>query len=492
MASIFGGAGVHLGDRLMGPAKGNRRGHFEDAEFQEFHERILGRIGKTFLTATPADLVALTVDEVEEARALVARPRGHRQWGWKDPRTCLFLELWHALLERPRYIFVYRHPLEVVLSLLRRGADVDVEALENPAVVLEAWRIHNQAILGFYRRHPELCVLAHIRTLTANLEPGILACGKKLGLSLDGVRIHRLYHAEELSAIDVPQEALETLTRLAPEVAELYGQLQQTADLPCAAAERAPASRRELHETADTVAKTAASVERIGPADNIAPARELLGCLASLDLDTVLSVKESLDSIRREQIGALEAERQGLLAWNDDLRARHEKLQMSSDCLRREAVEAEARAARQEARSAALTEALTAVQAQHELVQAQHARVQRRVTELLTRNAQLLGTIEMAERRRAELEASRAALAQERDDKDRMLATIVQTRAWRAAQKWYAVKRMASRLFAPARAVPADRSGALPARSAGTASAEMSRSEPKPIQPVNENERAGS
>src|SRR5262249_21295177 len=108
-------AGVNVGDRLDGPARGNRRGHFEGNEFQAFHEQVLQRIGKSFLTATKADLAEMKPDDVERARAIIDRRRGQRLWGWKDPRTCLFLDFWHPLLVNPHYVFVYRHPLEVVL-----------------------------------------------------------------------------------------------------------------------------------------------------------------------------------------------------------------------------------------------------------------------------------------------------------------------------------------------------------------------------------------
>jgi Methyltransferase domain len=590
MASVFGGAGVHIGDRLDGPGQGNPWGHFEDLEFQEFQDRVLRRVGKTFLTATPADLNQPTAEELEEARALVARRRGHRLWGWKDPRTCLFLEFWHPLLDQPRYVFVYRHPVEVALSLLRRGAEVDLQALENPAVSLEAWRVHNQAILDFYRRHPDRCVLGHIRTLTADLDRCIATCATKLDLALASGGVCRLYHAEDLSEVHVPLRALATLRRLMPEVTALYRRLEEAADLPDAAVSRPPTVRPQH--------RGAAGAElRIGAASDVGLAREVLGCLARLDLETVLAGKAALDAVRRRHIQALEAQRREILARSADSRAEQERLgvcleqalrqtaaleaqhrlaqaqvieQVTQNAgLRAEvallergrmdlearigqaqdrllaataqAAAAEARAGQlaerlatsiEEARqrvaeveaaaaasAAALAETLASMNAENVGLREREARHHHEQRELATSiekarqctgdaeaaaaayqarareleasaaalaetlasvNAENAGlrqgevllhhehreqatSIEEARRRIAEVEAvaaayqarageletSAALLAQERDDKERLLVAMVQTRVWRAAQKWYAVKRAASRLFAP-------------------------------------------
>ena len=44
LASLFEGAGVSVGTRLLGSGTGNDVGHFEDLDFQEFHQRAL--VGK--------------------------------------------------------------------------------------------------------------------------------------------------------------------------------------------------------------------------------------------------------------------------------------------------------------------------------------------------------------------------------------------------------------------------------------------------------------
>ena len=60
----------------------------------------------------------------ERAPAASLEAPGHRRdidlWGWKDPRTSLLLTFWDSLLDEARYLFVYRHPVDVLSSLVRR------------------------------------------------------------------------------------------------------------------------------------------------------------------------------------------------------------------------------------------------------------------------------------------------------------------------------------------------------------------------------------
>lgn len=42
-------------------------------------------------------------------------------WGWKDPRSCLFLEHWNEIYPKAKYIFIYRNPLDVAKSLETRA-----------------------------------------------------------------------------------------------------------------------------------------------------------------------------------------------------------------------------------------------------------------------------------------------------------------------------------------------------------------------------------
>ena len=117
VASMIQKAGVNIGDRLLPPEQGNPRGYFEDVDFYEFQDRVLHRMGHAFL-AQAATFSEWLPSELTEARALIAARQDRVMWGWKDPRTSLFLDEWHALVSQPRYLMVYRPPIELAISLL--------------------------------------------------------------------------------------------------------------------------------------------------------------------------------------------------------------------------------------------------------------------------------------------------------------------------------------------------------------------------------------
>src|ERR1043165_2091440 len=94
VAAVMQQAGVHIGERLLGPAAGNRRGHFEDLDFYELHQRVLARQGLGFLLEAADGLGEFDAAEVAAAATLIETRRHRPLWGWKDPRTVLFLDDW--------------------------------------------------------------------------------------------------------------------------------------------------------------------------------------------------------------------------------------------------------------------------------------------------------------------------------------------------------------------------------------------------------------
>jgi len=229
VANIIQKAGVHLGDKLVAPNQGNPRGHFEDVDFFQFHENILKRLGQTILVQHALDLNELTLAETDLAKQLIELHHDKQIWGWKDPRTCLFLDFWHNLLPKVNYIFIYRHPLEVILSLLKRGTDLEV--LIDPLMAVRAWQVYNQAILHFYQQHSAHCFLANISGVVENVADFVGLVAKKSHLMLQTQDVSALYQSAELRKVDLLPESLSLLKQIIPEAITLYEQLEKQADL---------------------------------------------------------------------------------------------------------------------------------------------------------------------------------------------------------------------------------------------------------------------
>ncbi|QJX01930.1 hypothetical protein HML84_05995 [Alcanivorax sp. IO_7] len=125
---------------------------------------------------------------------------GRAVWGWKDPRTSLFLEQWDELLENPVYFFVFRHPLEVVASLLKRAGP---KVLRKAGDLFDVWALHNRAILEFYRNNRDRAVLCNIHGILQSPAEFSRLIAERFSLK-ETPDLDSLYDQSLLSRYDVP------------------------------------------------------------------------------------------------------------------------------------------------------------------------------------------------------------------------------------------------------------------------------------------------
>ncbi|MCL2923050.1 MAG: sulfotransferase [Trichodesmium sp. MAG_R04] len=86
-------------------------------------------------------------------------------WGWKEPRTTLFLDFWSHLLPNAKFILIYRSPWEVVDSLYTWQ---DKIFQTKPELAVKFWLNYNQKIIDFYNYAANRCLLANIQTIINN------------------------------------------------------------------------------------------------------------------------------------------------------------------------------------------------------------------------------------------------------------------------------------------------------------------------------------
>lgn len=162
---------LHAGGISMGspssfyppPYIENEAGFFEDVRFRRINDRMSERAGYHIKTLSP--FVPKFEDtrghEVQRLALLLRRTATQPAWGWKDPRTCLFLEPWLSSLERigllgsTKILYVYRKPLSVAKSLeVRDGMRLDD--------ALHLWTIYNERALNIIERgHAPTCFLSY-------------------------------------------------------------------------------------------------------------------------------------------------------------------------------------------------------------------------------------------------------------------------------------------------------------------------------------------
>lgn len=121
--------GVELGPSLMPATKDNPDGFWENVSIVNAHQRLLAALNRKWHDTEPFPAVWRADPHVvafkEQLRQIIRKEFGDaRLWGWKDPRSSLFLPIWTSLLQElgaePRFLLVVRNPLEVAASLGRR------------------------------------------------------------------------------------------------------------------------------------------------------------------------------------------------------------------------------------------------------------------------------------------------------------------------------------------------------------------------------------
>ncbi len=277
--------GLHAGEpeSLSAAALANPRGQYEDEDFVRLHEAILRQNG--FSSSMVGGNAALRVSpEHEEAarKLLQARQGGATAlpfpvggatqggatappfpvsgatpacFGWKDPRTTLFLRFWKRLVPDLRVLAVYRPPAAVVDSLLRRrrartrrkrpaslagGAGI-AWLLDSGRVALRrswwnlsrvrahaaVWARYNSELLEFAAAHPDDLVLFRIDRLREQ-GPGLIdALNARWGLGLRPVPIGSSFEAELLRDAEQTAGRGALLARLAPRTVPVQRELER-------------------------------------------------------------------------------------------------------------------------------------------------------------------------------------------------------------------------------------------------------------------------
>ena len=230
LARLMQSLGVFIGEDLVGPQKGNPRGHFEARPMLEFHQRLIRERDRTERRAFDDGMLVqedlsgeITAAERKEALELLDAMRRDGPWGWKEPRTCLFLGMWKELLPGARSLVVYRHPLEVHQSLLRRD-HWDLALFPDQAI--RAYEVYNRQLL-------EGAADAYIFNANAGFaDPARLVADLKTHFALEEREKRPAFHEEEFQTLGVSRALHRLFSLFFPEAGALFDKMQERAALP--------------------------------------------------------------------------------------------------------------------------------------------------------------------------------------------------------------------------------------------------------------------
>ncbi|WPJ97740.1 sulfotransferase [Coraliomargarita algicola] len=222
LGSFLNESGIHMGSDLVEKDSGNPNGYYEDTEFLNFHIRLIQKYHKSNWYA-PSSIMP-NDEERQMALDLLSKKGSHGVWGWKDPRSTLFLELWRDLCPDAKFLFVYRNPFSVIESLNRREKSGKLHWRAR-AMWLRGWLVYTRCCINFHQKHPNDCLFFSLESMTQNPEERIDQISKFLGYPLQAKTFEKLYKPTELRSIN---QNLYQLTRLPQHLSYLaWRQYQQ-------------------------------------------------------------------------------------------------------------------------------------------------------------------------------------------------------------------------------------------------------------------------
>jgi hypothetical protein len=134
--SSFAGV-LHLNNISMGtyknfwprPLAQNPKGFYENYNFRKINDKLLNEIGYDVKSYNPTipSLILSEKKRKEMENLILKSNRDFGKWGWKDPRTCLTINLWMNIIKKNglekdvKIVFVSRNPLSVARSLKKRN-----------------------------------------------------------------------------------------------------------------------------------------------------------------------------------------------------------------------------------------------------------------------------------------------------------------------------------------------------------------------------------
>lgn len=221
-------SGLFVGDKLMeygnhnNKSHGfdNKKGHFEDFEFLDIHQGDLYRKGfdKRGLSYIPEDALEFDDTSTSKINKLLTNRKRLDLWGWKEPRTTLYLKNWKKVIPSAKVIAVYRDYDEVVSSILKRyilkikhGVGISkirriLHLLVFPVnyfLILRqsyrAWYIYNKHILEFKSKYPEDIIIVNLNHLLSNYSNILNQVNTQFNIDLSHIEVSGIYDKSLLS-----------------------------------------------------------------------------------------------------------------------------------------------------------------------------------------------------------------------------------------------------------------------------------------------------
>lgn len=238
----------------------------------------------------------------EMASDLTLGNRGNEPWGWTDPEALFFLDDWRALNPDSVFVLVYDSPITALINMGNDDSDPNMQ------LRLDNWAAYNGAMLRYYFRNMDRCILVHSKRIESDADSSPDEIKRRIRESIEAKGGKPLSDPSEspedtpFGIRDQPGEnptahPLEefSLDRF-PNQRAIYDELQSVASLPLEAESCTSETNEGVWES------WAADRDRIATGDDMAHHRHLHGQKPSDLLNNELGFVRYRYSLAREEL----------------------------------------------------------------------------------------------------------------------------------------------------------------------------------------------
>ena len=214
-------SGLFIGEELLSHGFDNKKGHFEDLEILDIHEKDLSlkqldTRGLKGVIEGNLNFEAATNNAID---AFLLKREDKPLWGWKEPRTTLYLQNWKLKLPTVKCIAIYRDYDAVESSLIRRyqyklkhGVAMShlvrvKHALLYPINIFikkreayNAWCVYNENILAFKKQYPDDMVIVELNHFLKEYNEIITAINENFNISLKKIEVEKIFETALLNS----------------------------------------------------------------------------------------------------------------------------------------------------------------------------------------------------------------------------------------------------------------------------------------------------
>lgn len=176
-------------------------------------------------------------------------------WGWADSQSVYLLDYWKSLDPQIAFVLVYDTPEQLVVQAFDEQTSLSPEALQQAT---DNWSAYNAALLHFYHRNPERCLLVHAQQVRESSSAYLQQMRTHIGapvLTADSDIDQQTLTVTDTDTYEItvvtprysaaPQTTLKAylahaLVKQQPGTMQLYEELQSVANLPLAEHVAAP------------------------------------------------------------------------------------------------------------------------------------------------------------------------------------------------------------------------------------------------------------